>query len=197
MVLTAQVRWFWNVVHRRCHEPARRLHGDYDLTLPQLRESMLVRGPRDRSPTWDAAWRAQLVDNLGQLVQQLTDAGITEIFVDGSFVEDKDHPNDIDGYFECDLLALASGDLERRLNVIDRQKCWTWSPESRRPYRGYPKKQLPMWHFYRIELYPHVGQLSGIRDRHGYELDFPTAFRLSRRDGAPRGIVKIVSARQP
>jgi hypothetical protein len=66
-----------------------------------------------------------------------------------------------------------------------------WDPAQRRPYRGYPKKQLPMWHQYRVELYPHVGQPSGIRDRFGNELEFPSAFRLSRRDGRPRGIVKI------
>jgi hypothetical protein len=28
-----------------------------------------------------------------------------------------------------------------------------------------------MWHQYRVELYPHVGQLSGIRDRFGNELE--------------------------
>jgi hypothetical protein len=49
-----------------------------------------------------------------------------------------------------------------------------------------------MWHTYRVELYPHVpGIGSGIRDRHGHELEFPAAFRQSRRDGKPKGIVKI------
>ena len=53
-----------------------------------------------------------------------------------------------------------------------------------------------MWHIYRVELYPHVGQLSGIRDKYGNELEFPSAFRLSRRDGRPRGIVKLVDGAQ-
>jgi hypothetical protein len=51
-----------------------------------------------------------------------------------------------------------------------------------------------MWHRYRVELYPHVPGLgigSGIRDKFGHELEFPSAFRQSRRDGKPRGIVKI------
>lgn len=48
-----------------------------------------------------------------------------------------------------------------------------------------------MWHVYRVELYPHVGQLSGIHDQFGNELEFPSAFRLSRRDGRARGIIKI------
>jgi len=167
--------------------------GDYVLTLEELARSMLVAGPADkeRYPNWDQAWRRQLVENLGVLVGQLRQVGVTAIFVDGSFAEDKEHPNDIDGYFECELMRLASGDLQRELNLLDPHKVWTWDPASRRPFHGYPKKQLPMWHVYRVELYPHVGQLSGIRDRYGHELEFPSAFRQSRRDGKPRGIIKI------
>jgi hypothetical protein len=170
--------------------------GDYVLRLAELAQSSLVAGPADaeRYPQWDAPWRATLVENLETMVRQLWQVGVTEIFVDGSFAEDKDHPNDIDGYFECDLKRLASGELERDLNRLDPHKVWTWDPESRRSYRGYPKKQLPMWHAYRVELYPHVGQLSGIRDQFGNELEFPSAFRLSRRDGQPRGIIKIGGA---
>jgi len=47
---------------------------------------------------------------------------------------------------------------------------------------------------YRVELYPHVPGLgigSGIRDKYGNELKFPAAFRQCRRNGKPRGIVKI------
>ncbi len=167
--------------------------GDYTLTLAQLADSMLVHGPEEPqcSPHWDVAWRSKLIENLGIMVRQLWRVGISEIFIDGSFAEDKDHPNDIDGYFECGLSRLASGELEQALNLLDPNKVWTWEPASRRPFRGYPKKQLPMWHIYRVELYPHVGQLSGIRDRYGNELEFPSAFRLSRRDGKPRGIIKI------
>jgi hypothetical protein len=77
---------------------------------------------------------------------------------------------------------------------LDPFKVWTWDPASRRPYRGSLKRQLPMWHKYRVELYPHVPNLGigcGIVDRYGHELEFPAAFRLSRRDGKPRGIVSI------
>jgi hypothetical protein len=167
--------------------------GDYELTLAELAESPLVSGPLDRDgyPQWDAAWRFQLVTNLRVMVRQLAQVGIGRVFIDGSFVEDKAHPNDIDGYFECELLQLASGELQRELNLLDPHKVWTWDPASRRSYRGYPKMQLPMWHVYRVELYPHYGQLCGIVDESGYELEFPSAFRRSRRDGRPRGIVKI------
>ncbi|GIK15164.1 MAG: hypothetical protein BroJett003_01280 [Planctomycetota bacterium] len=176
--------------------------GDFEVTFEELRQSVLVLGPGDPSdfPTWDAGWRARLVDNLEVLTRQLWRVGITEVFADGSFAEDKDHPNDIDGYFVCDLNRLRTGQLERELNLLDPDKVWTWDPASRRPYRGYPKRQLPMWHRYRVELYPHVPGLgigTGIRDKHGNELEFPSAFRQSRRDGTPRGIVKLRDGGQP
>jgi len=169
--------------------------GGYEVSFAELHQSILVGGPGPAAaPNWDAPWREKLVNNLELLTMQLWRVGITEIFVDGSFAEDKDHPNDIDGYFECDLARLASGELARQLNLLDPHKIWTWDPASRRPYQGYPKWQLPMWHQYRVELYPHVPGLGvgcGIHDKHGNELEFPSAFRQSRRDGAPKGIVKI------
>ena len=175
---------------------------DYELSLDELRQSILVSGPTDliAYPSWDKPWRERLVNNLETLTRQLWQVGIREIFADGSFAEDKDHPNDIDGYFECDLKELMTGELERKLNLLDPSKVWTWDPSSRKPYRGYPKKQLPMWHRYRVELYPHVPGLGvgcGIVDKYGNELEFPSAFRQCRRNGKPRGIVKIKYGGQP
>jgi hypothetical protein len=169
---------------------------DYEVSFDELRRSVLVIGPDDpgEHSGWDTPWRTRLVENLETLVIQLWQVGIREIFADGSFAEDKDHPNDIDGYFVCTLDQLRTGEMVRRLNLLDPHKVWTWDPASRKPYQGYPKKQLPMWHRYRVELYPHVPGLgvgSGIRDKHGHELEFPSAFRQSRRDGKPRGIVKV------
>ena len=169
--------------------------GDYEVSFDDLRHSVLVQGPgQSATGTWDRDWRTKLVDNLETLTRQLWQVGIRDVYADGSFAEDKDHPNDIDGYFVCGLKELASGELARQLNLIDPNKIWTWDPRSRMPYRGYPKKQLPMWHRYRVELYPHVPGLgvgSGIKDKSGHELEFPSAFRQSRRDSTPRGIVKI------
>ena len=166
--------------------------GDYEVTFEELRQSILVSGPGQGYPHWDSEWRRALVASLEVLCSQLWRVGIQEIFIDGSFVEDKDHPNDIDGYFVCDLMEFASGRIERKLNLLDPSKVWTWNPKTRRPYRDYPKKQLPMWHGYRVELYPHFGQGSGIKDELGNELEFPAAFRRSRRDGKPKGVVKLV-----
>ena len=167
--------------------------GDYPMTLDALEKSILVLGPgapKD-DPTWDGAWRLKLVKNLRIMVGQLRKVGIDEIFVDGSFVEDKDHPNDIDGYFECDPNRFASGQLEHDLNLIDPEKCWTWHHTTRRAYRGSQKLQLPIWHAYRVELYPHYAGLIAGRDGHGNSLEFPAWFRQRRTNGQAKGIIKI------
>ena len=116
--------------------------GDYALTLGELRESPLVTGSQGSSKHWDCDWRRHLVDNLSVLVRQLRQVGIAEIFIDGSFVEEKDHPNDIDGYFECDVMQLASGKLEDDLNRLDPHQVWTWDPASRQRVPGFDKKHL-------------------------------------------------------
>jgi hypothetical protein len=172
--------------------------GDYAVSFEELRNSMLVKGPG--SASWDVTWRELLVQNLEIMCRQLWAVGVTEVFADGSFVEDKDHPNDIDGYFVCTLEDLITGEMVRKLNLLDPAKVWTWEPASRKPFRGYPKKQLPMWHEYRVELYPHIPGLgigSGILDKYGHELEFPSAFRQCRRNGKPRGIVQIKYGGKP
>ncbi len=86
--------------------------GDYEASFDELRSSILALGPAtgERS-TWDASWRLWLIDNLQILAQQLWQVGVRDIFADGSFAEEKDHPNDIDGYFVCSLDELKSGEL--------------------------------------------------------------------------------------
>jgi hypothetical protein len=166
--------------------------GDYPMTLAQLMTSSLVRGPRGRrrSRYWDVEWRARLVGNLRLVADELAQVGISEIFINGSFAENKDHPNDIDGYFVCDRMRFLSGRLERELNRVAAVRCWTWESHDRQPVPGHGWK-LPMWVEYRVELYPHFGQGTGIVDRFGNDLTFPAAFRLSR-TGQPKGIVKLL-----
>ena len=112
--------------------------GDYEMNFDELRESHLVTGQDVVSVNWDQKWRAHLVDNLEILVKQLWRVGVSAIFINGSFVEDKDHPNDIDGYFECDLRYFASGQLDRDLNAADPFKAWTWDRTSRNWIRTLP-----------------------------------------------------------
>lgn len=168
-----------------------------EATFAELRTSVLVMGPAGLGLMgWDANWRSRLVDNARILVDQLWQVGIANIFLDGSFAEAKTRPNDIDGYFECDLRRFASGSLQQDLNRLDPYKVWAWDPNSRRSAAGSTKRQLPMWHRYRVELYPHFpGLLSGIRDQAGNELQFPSAFRRHRGTGLSKGIVKIIQGR--
>lgn len=166
--------------------------GDHAASFADLRASTLVFGPPDRPVEWDEDWRAYLIDQAEMLVHQLWDVGVTEVFLDGSFVEDKPHPNDIDGYFMVDVHRVASGELERSLNGLDPNGIWTWDPAARSAYRGYTKRQLPMWHTYRVELYPHYDQFSGIVDARGYPLTFPSAFRTVRLTNQEKGIVQLL-----
>ena len=165
---------------------------EYALTLNELRQSHLVMEQGNPSPTWDTVWRGQLVNNLEILANQLWQAGVSEIFVDGSFVEDKDHPGDIDGYFVVDRDQLVGRRLERELNRLAPDPIWTWEWSKRRTPPGGGKPQLPMWLKYRVELFPHFAGLpSGITDEFGNALTFPAAFRKSRQF-QPKGIVQLV-----
>lgn len=168
--------------------------GDHPMTLNQLAQSVLVTGPVLSGRTWDQAWRFHLVNNLAILAHQLWKVGIEGIYINGSFVEDKPHPNDIDGYFECDFLYLASGQLQDDLNRLDPHQVWTWDMNSRRPDPNSTKWQLPVWHQYNVELYPHCGNWppSGIPDQDGRNTLFPVAFRQRRNTFQPKGIVRII-----
>jgi hypothetical protein len=59
----------------------------------------------------------------------------------------------------------------------------TWDPT---------KLQLPLWHKYRVEMYPHFGQPTGIHDKYGNNLLFPAAFRKSRIDHRPKDTVQVI-----
>ena len=120
------------------------------------------------------------------MVGHLERVGVRDIFIDGSFVEDKPQPNDIDGYFVCAREFYISGALEGQLQSLD--SVWTWDANRRYPSAGGAKRQLPMWHRYHVELFPHVGQFTGIRDAFGNEMLFPSALRQTR-NFEPKGIV--------
>ncbi len=170
--------------------------GTYDATILDIKNSVFVSG--NGSPTWDSKWRTHLLDNAAVLIEQLWQVGITDIYLDGSFVEDKDHPNDIDGYFDPHLSLYDKSDIQKfaqivsGLNNLDLHKIWNWDPASRRAVPGFSKLQLPMWIFYRVELYPHLGQGAGITDAFGNNLKFPSAFRQSRNGFRQKGIVRVI-----
>lgn len=167
--------------------------GDHPASLAELKQSVLVVGPKNVPIGWNRRWRAELVGNLGLLVPTLWAAGIEEVFVDGSFVENKPHPADIDGYFCCDMDDLLLGRLQARLQAIDPSGVWTWADYDRLRAEPDGPAMLPMWVKHRVELYPHFpGLKSGIQSEFGEELEFPAAFRQSRRHYMRKGIVRLV-----
>ena len=117
--------------------------GDYEVTFDELRASILVTGPNNGKNSWDVAWRLHLIGNLETLTRQLWQIGISQIFADGSFAEDKDHPNDIDGYFDCSLDLIRTGELTRQLNRLDAFKVWTWALQRGGPTVAIPRGNYP------------------------------------------------------
>ena len=92
------------------------------MTLASLRESVLVKGSQGLEALgWDAQWRAGLVDQLETLCGHLWSVGITEIFVDGSFVTDKAHPGDIDGYFICEFDRFCKEQFPELLSLVSQR----------------------------------------------------------------------------
>ena len=174
--------------------------GDYSLTFALLRSSFLVRGRESANgdacvSDWDSVWRGQLVDNLEVLAAPLWNIGIESLWIAGSFVENKAHPGDIDGYFECHPVKILLGELERDLVKQSRfenaDAIWTWNEAAKRRTQDGTASKLPMWHQFGVELYPHYpGLKTGLSDRYGRLLEIPQAFRLSR-GLIPRGIVRL------
>jgi hypothetical protein len=168
--------------------------GDYPLTLDELKESHLVTGQYTQygQDIWDYEWRLQLVNNAEILINQLWQVGIENIFLDGSFLEDKSHPGDIDGYFECDFTYFNTRQFHKDINALDPNQVWDWS--KRFPDKNSAKRQLLMWHIYKVEFYAHChpDQSSGILDEFGHPQTFPAAFRKSRKQHLSKGIIKIV-----
>jgi len=165
--------------------------GDYQLTLSQLKTSHLVTGVYSSHAVWNSSFRLELVENAEILIKQLWKVGIQMIFLNGSFVEDKSLPGDIDGYFECDMEYFMNRQFHSDINAIDPFQVWDWS--RRFPGPNSTKPQLPMWHRYKVEFYAHIPMFtSGIPDEFGNDQTFPAAFRKSRRQHLSKGIVQII-----
>jgi hypothetical protein len=73
--------------------------GEHDVTIDQLRSGILVTGPTPRGSGWDADHRSLLVDRLEAWLPKIWLSGARFVVVDGSFVEEKGRPSDLDAYF--------------------------------------------------------------------------------------------------
>ena len=170
--------------------------GDWEASFEELRASVLVKGPGDGYPHWDASWRAVLVDRLEFWSGSSGRSASRSCSSTGPSRKTRIIPTtSMDTSIATRSGWSWGGGLQDELNQLDPHRTWSWDPAERCPYRGYPKQQLPMWHQYRIELYPHTPGLIAGHDHRGHALEFPSWFRLSRRplaSGAEeKGIVKL------
>ena len=165
--------------------------GDHTLTISELRASYLVTGEGVDAPGWAGAWRAELVDNLEPFVRQLWQVGIERIFVNGSFVTSKPRPEDIDGYWECEV-----GQFGRILiGLLQAEPSLPWDLTQRPLDHPSGLGKPVMWHRYRVELFPHFTDHpvpTGVRDEHGDDLFFPTLFRRDKATARPKGVIQII-----
>lgn len=128
------------------------LVGDHALAMAELMESVLVKGPEPLPAGWDEAHRYWLVTNLATLVGHLQTAGITEIWIGGSFASTAPRPGDIDGYFIRPPAMVRDGSLLRTLTKLE--PAWGWGPYDRKWSDEQQTKKLDIWHQYRVELMP-------------------------------------------
>jgi hypothetical protein len=167
---------------------------DCQTTLDELELSFLVTGKGVDSSSWDAPWRHQLVQNLRAVARTFWQAGgVREIWIDGSFVEARDQPGDIDClFFLDDLRDWATGAFQARLNAVEGEDLWNWSDARRRLYPGAKIPKPPFWGKYRIEMFPEFGRFCGITGPAGQLLTFSQAFRQQRGTFERKGILSLV-----
>ncbi len=99
--------------------------GLYTLTTRELLSSHLITGQYSQhGSNWNTAHRITLLHNFIYLARQLWQAGVMDVFMYGSFVDDKGHPNDIDGYFEYPRAKeIRNGTLRQALNKLNTENA--------------------------------------------------------------------------
>jgi hypothetical protein len=86
--------------------------GIHDATFAEFQQRFVWNGKR-----------LQLLDGLRQVVRQLWDAGVEEIYIAGSFITAAPLPNDVDGYWVyrkgIDLSKIDPVILNMNIHVLD------------------------------------------------------------------------------
>ncbi len=166
--------------------------GIYPLSPRQLLASHLVTGAySQQGEAWDAEHRARLVHNVVYLARQLWQVGVTEVFVFGSFVDDKACPNDIDSYFVYpSAKPIRNGRLRRALNEINAEKAWDWL--NRLPDETTGKNEMILWHVYRVEVVPTAPDLKNAMPVEGTKLPIPTGVHIASGSCRIKGVVQLV-----
>lgn len=146
----------------------------------------MIIGPEEE-PHWDIIWRKQLLAIFEYYCTQLWTVGITEIYIDGSFVSDKLHPKDLDAYFVCKKEHWEKY-AEPRLRELD-SKFWNFESIN----KGTGIVKYPMWFDYSIEMYPVYEEFL---EENVIDQDLkdpkPNWFRKIKYSDIDKGIIKII-----
>lgn len=138
--------------------------GDHQATLEQIAKRFGFT-PRRR-------W---LLKGLRAAVEAFWAAGITDIYIDGSFCTEKPDPGDIDGYWvEPDEGVYDRVDpywIDFELVLVPHVRKWKWR----------------MWSEHGVEFFIDPAMQASP------EMGFPEFFRQDR-DGQPRGVIRVVRA---
>lgn len=138
--------------------------GDYAATLKEVAKRLGF-SPRRR-------W---LIKGLRQAVAAFRNAGIREIYIDGSFCSEKPDPGDIDGYW-----VEPDPDVYNRLNPY-------WIDFELIPVPHMRRWKWRMWADHGLEFFIHPAM------RATEDMGFPEFFRHDR-VGRPRGVIQIEGA---
>jgi hypothetical protein len=119
--------------------------------------------------------RSRLVVNLDKVVRQLWDAGVQEVFIDGSFCTATPVPNDIDGYW----IYIQGFDRTKVDPVLLQMDIFVADPSTGEAVR-------PMKLRYGVEFFVHP-----LNRATASGLSYPEFFSRSR-DGVDRGYVGVI-----
>jgi hypothetical protein len=119
--------------------------------------------------------RRWLLKGVRVAVNAFWNAGIEEIYIDGSFCTEKPDPGDVDGYW-----------VEPDLGVYDRLDPY-WIDFERIFVPQVRKWKWRMWAGHGVEFFIHPVMQAGP------DTGFPEFFRQDR-EGRPRGVVQVVKA---
>lgn len=165
--------------------------GETVTSVDEIEDSYFVTGRGLPRPEWDVDGRRELVQNLRKVVELFRRTEmVSSIFVDGSFVSWVDSPSDIDCYFKLrDIAYWDDGLLDGKLRELDPEGGWSWTELCT---CGAKVRKPRFWCTYRIDLFPELGESSGIKGRDGSELTFAEAFRQRTDTGAAKGVLRII-----
>lgn len=139
--------------------------GIYLMTLQEIKDHPVLGSNPERK---------MLLKNLEEACNFYWSYGITDIYIDGSFITKKTVPGDIDG-----VIGFNPGNDPRLMNILNSGSIWgDFVPDEK-------SNKLKMWKKYRIEFWDANKKTELTGEPH-------LAFFQKNKDKKPKGIIKII-----